>query len=245
MSINWEKINDIPVANDEVLTWYVNLEEHFNSLPEYISLLNKEELQRAERFKFVKDKNCFVVSRAVLRIVLSKYLHCEPQEIDFKANNYGKPAIDFAESGSSCDLRFNLSHSEFRAVIVVNVSQDIGVDLEYIQEKKEKGEIVKRFFTEAEYKEYLSLDDDEQLLGFYNLWTRKEAFVKALGEGMFHSLKGFTVNASPGKDAQIIAFTDNADEVGNWQLHSFKPEESYCAAISWRGPKKKIRFFRF
>ena len=228
MKINWEK-PDYQFDNKSVSLWLVNIEEHSSSIANFMVLLDDEEKRRAERFKFAKDRNCYIISHGALRILLGGCLGRAPGKIKFEINQYGKPTL--AEKKQP--LYFNLSHSGARALIAINKNHPVGVDIECMQKKNSMEDIVKRFFSKHEYEEYKQLPEEQKLLGFYNGWTRKEAFVKTIGQGISYSLKKFTVNLTPGDLAKVLSVGDDVVDVTRWKLYGFVPEKNYCAAVAW------------
>jgi len=230
----WQDNFDFNLDNKHIHVWYININDYINSIPELISKIDKQETKRAHQFKFDKDRNCFICSHAILRILLGKYCNCDTTKItyDYTVNN--KPILTYDKN-----LHFNLSHSSHRAIIAFTKNRPIGIDIEYMQEKETLDNLAKRFFSSQEYNEYKLLPEQHKTQGFYNAWTRKEAVVKAIGIGITCSLKSFSINLTPGSKAKLLSM-HNQNDVTNWQLYGFNPEEKYCAAIAWHGPQKMI-----
>lgn len=227
----------------EVSLWLIDINQYLSSLDELMSVLDDDERCRANRFKFEKDRNCFVISHGILRLLLGRYLDCLPQSIDFILNQYGKPSLSAEQC--SYPLYFNLSHSKEFALVAFTLDQPIGVDIEYMQNKMQADDIVERFFSEKEREEFFLLPDQEKLEGFYNAWTRKEALIKALGKGVSQSLKSFSVTLSPRKKARVISTGEEWGLSSEWQLYDVTSEREYKSAVSWRGEEKRLRFFRY
>lgn len=237
--IHWQKLSYYDLGHDQMHIWLINVDEY--PAKNYEEYLVPEERSRASHFKFDKDRDSFIVSRASLRILLGRYLNCSPQTIAFQFNRYGKPEL----LNNVIQLKFNLSHSSRRAVVAITKEQEIGVDIEYMQDRFSKNEIVERYFSLREKEEYNRLSEDQKLQGFYNAWTRKEAFTKAIGQGMTYPLNQFDVNLTPNDNARLIAINGDEVEAKQWQLRGLVLEEKYCAAVSWQGKDKKILFYRF
>ncbi len=243
MEINWQQIKQYKIDENQVHIWYINIEDYLDRIADFYSLLNENERLRAKRFKFKKDHDCFVVSHSVLRILIGKYLNCLPKIICFNANEYGKPFVLFNQKPTP--LEFNLSHSHERALIAITEHHAIGADIERMNHRLAGDEIVERFFSEHERLEYQILSEDQRAQGFYNAWTRKEAFIKAIGKGIFYELNKFSVRLTSEKPAKIISIENNMAEADQWQLHGFMPEEKYCAAVTWCGQNKELCFFKY
>ena len=225
---------DLILSND-IHVFVIPVNQYAMKITEFLSVLSEEERERAFRFRFKKDQDRFIVSHAVLRLLLSHYLRIEAKTIPLGKNVYGKPEIINLDT----DLCFNLSHSGDYALIAF-ASHPVGVDIEQIDPKMGLDEIVKRFFSEKENKEYETLPREQKRLGFYQAWTRKEAYIKALGEGLVCSLKHFSVTLAPDKPAEIYEICNQCTR--DWHLHSFTPDKNYCAAIAWKGNPATLIF---
>ena len=152
--------------------------------------MSDDEKRRAERFRFDRDRNKFIVVRATLRKILSRYLSALPQEIVFCYSEAGKPALTGCDQA---DLHFNLSHSRNWAVFVVARGRRVGIDVEETRIINDLQAIAGRSFTAREANSLRSLSPDECQDTFFRDWTRKEAFVKAVGEGLALSLRQIEV----------------------------------------------------
>jgi 4'-phosphopantetheinyl transferase len=181
------------------------------------SLLSPDECERAARFHFDRDRAHFIAARSMLRQILGEYLNMPPESIAFELNRYGKPAVQ--------GIFFNVSHSAGLAVYAVSRTRELGVDVEKIDPSVEILKIAERFFAPAEFAALRALPEHFQCDAFFNCWTRKEAYVKALGGGLSIDLASFQVEFAPGKPA---AFLRGAD---GWELESFQTEPGYAAAV--------------
>jgi 4'-phosphopantetheinyl transferase len=142
------------------------------------TLLLEDEVHRADRFRFPKDRNHFTIARGTLRILLSHYLKLEPGQIRFEYNQYGKPSLHPVIGPS--DLKFNLSHSGKLALYAFARRREVGIDIEDTRRRiKQAGDIAKRYFSEYENQSFQSLPEDLRREAFFNCWTRKEAYIKA------------------------------------------------------------------
>jgi 4'-phosphopantetheinyl transferase len=189
----------------------------------FAAMLDSHEHARAKRFRFTEDRRRFVVRRGRLRELLSYYLECSPLQIRFSYNSFGKPAVDFA------DLRFNISHSHGIALYTIARGVEVGCDIERCDERFADERIAERFFSPREVLALRSLGRAAQIEGFFNCWTRKEAFVKARGQGLSLPLDSFEVSLAPGEPAAFLRGCDG------WSIRSFKPAARYHAAVVAEG----------
>lgn len=192
-------------------------------------LLSDDEQQRASRLVFQRDRARFIVARARLRQLLGARLGVSPASIEFSYGARGKPAL--AARFADCGVRFNLSHSEDVAVYGFAAGREVGVDVEAVRELPDADEIAARCFSVREYEAYLSLAPRDRPLGFFNCWTRKEAFIKAIGDGLSQSLERFDVSLAPGEPAKIVRVGARAGEHCGWRLQGFAPAPGFVAAI--------------
>jgi 4'-phosphopantetheinyl transferase len=193
------------------------------------ALLSKEERQRAAHFAFDRDRNRFIAARARLRELLAARLDVRPASIEFVYGARGKPALSrrFADAG----LHFNVSHSDDVAAYAFSRRRDIGIDVERVRVIRDTDDIAAHFFSRRENEAYLGLDRRNRLVGFFNCWTRKEAFVKALGEGVHHPLDSFDVTLAPGEPARILRVGSMTGDDCDWGLHSFVSEPGFVGAV--------------
>jgi len=198
-------------------------------VPVLSRLLSKAEQERAAKFRFARDRRRFVVARARLRQLLGARLGRSARSIEFAYNAHGKP-----ELGSSCDdcgIRFNVSHAQDLAAFAFSSARAIGIDIEWVRPIDGTEDIVTRFFTPREKDLYRALDPRQRLAGFFNWWTRKEAFVKALGGGLAHSLADFDVTLAPSEPARILRVGDANGERCGWMLRDFSPAPGFVGAV--------------
>jgi len=235
------------LSPDEIHVWRVPLRQNSERIPELKEILSPDERARAERFHFEKDRNQFIESRAALRLLLSQYLQISPKDLTLSIGSHGKPAL--ADGLSNKGLRFNLSRRDGLALIAFTYDREIGVDVELIRDDLSFLEIAEVSFSENELNTLRSLPDNLQTEGFYNCWTRKEAYVKARGEGLSFPLKQFDVSLAPGAPAKLLkvrdhnpSASDNADEVSRWTLQELSVGKSYVAALACEGPQLNVTY---
>jgi 4'-phosphopantetheinyl transferase len=211
------------LANGEVHVWAAPLRAATEKLKSLGSLLAADEAARAARYRFDRDRERFVVGRGLLRTILGGYLGLSPAELRFTYNPNGKPLLP--------DLEFNLSHCEELALVAVSRGSRVGVDLERVRVLKDAAELVARFFSPAEHAAYEKLPPADQPQAFFNLWTRKEAWLKATGDGIGHLLNQVEVSFCPGESARFVRLPDNANELDRWRLHELTPAVGFAAAL--------------
>ena len=193
---------------------------------DWASFLSKDERDRARRFKYARDAYRYTASRALLRIVLGAYLRLDPQDLAFDYSTNGKP---FLPCGGQ--LRFNLSHSHDAALIGVTLGREIGVDVERIRDDLEVEQIARQFFSKAEQSALATLPAIQRQGAFFDCWTRKEAFVKARGDGLSLPLDQFDVSVRPDEPACLVATRPDADEAAAWEVTAVAVEHGYAAAV--------------
>jgi 4'-phosphopantetheinyl transferase len=227
----------VRLSGDEVHVWRASLDLDAASYLEFYAALAEDERERAHRFHFERDRARFVVARGILRDILGRYLQRPPSSIWFAHNQYGKPALAEDEGG----LRFNLAHSEGAAVYALARGREVGVDVELWRDDFASIEVARRFFAAAEVRALDSLPSHLLTRAFFNCWTRKEAYIKALGEGLSHPLDCFAVSLAPGEPAQLLS-TDRAPaEAAAWSIVDLKPFEGCAAALAIRGAAPRLR----
>lgn len=192
-------------------------------------LLCEDETARAARFVFDRDRDRFIVGRAVLRRILGRYLAQEPSELRFSYNDFGKPSLA-GEYASS--LHFNLSHAGGVAALAVSDRHEIGIDIEERRPLKE--DIARRFFSAAEYSQLRELSGQDYIDAFYRCWTRKEAFVKAHGEGLSLDLANFDVTLSSGKAPRLLRLVGEPQASTQWRMANVDVGPDLAGAVAAR-----------
>jgi 4'-phosphopantetheinyl transferase len=225
----------------DVDLWLTRLHYPPAQLQNMAVALSADEAARADRFHFVHDRNRFIAARGLLRNIISCYLSCTPEDIHFAYQSTGKPQLGFPASGSE-DLRFNLSHSADAAVYAISLGRDIGVDIESICPDVPWAEVAMTFFAPGEIARLHRLPNHLRAAGFFNCWTRKEAYVKARGEGLSLPLNRFEVSLAPDETPALLSSSD-PDELGRWRLFDISPGEGFAAALVVEGRPGRIRFF--
>ncbi len=220
------------LPDNAVHVWRVLLDQSSDRTAGALKMLSLDEREVAARYHFNKDRQQFVQARAGLRLVLSGYTGVDPQNLEFTYGQQGKPAL--ANARSQGDLRFNLSRRDGLALIAVTRGREIGIDVELVRRDLPFFEIAEATFSAAESATLCNLPESALSRGFYNCWTRKEAFVKAIGEGLSFPLKQFDVSLIPNEPARLIAVrakNSHTNKSNRWKLYDIAAGENYVAAL--------------
>lgn len=228
----------------DVHVWRAALDPPAERILQLANTLSSEERSRAERYYFEKDRQRFIVGRGLLRTILGSYLGIEPAEIQFCYSDRGKPALASSLSspptkgeqrGDSEMLRFNLSHSSNVVLYAFAQNREIGIDVERIRSIPEIEKLAERFFATGENAALLALPTEQRSRAFFNCWTRKEAYIKALGDGLALPLDRFEVTLAPGEPAELVSIEGDRANTNRWSLQELYPGDGYVGAIAVEG----------
>jgi len=186
---------DIELPADEIHVWYACLEQPVSRFQRLKQLLSPDESMRAERFHFEEDRKRFIACHGILRTILGRYLNVDPSRLQFCNGKNGKPSL--VDTLGSESIRFNSSKSNGVALFAFTRGREIGVDIEHIRDIPEMEQIAERFFSVKENAAFHTLPQSKKKEAFFNCWTRKEAFIKAIGEGLYCHLDKFDVSLAP------------------------------------------------
>jgi 4'-phosphopantetheinyl transferase len=240
-SSDWPPAPDAVVLHpDEVHVWRMALSVPEPRIRRLRELLTPDERTRAERFRFAPDRDSFIVARGTLRTLLGRYLRREPSALRFSYGPQGKPALVEPSDG----LSFNVSHSHGFALYAVTRDRLVGVDIERIRPDLADEKIAERFFAPGEVARLFSLAPELRHDAFFACWTRKEAYIKAVGQGLSLSLQQFEVSLAPYEPAALLATFDDPGEASYWTLHNLEPGAGYAAAVAVRGLGVRIACFQ-
>ena len=233
----------LSLGADEVHVWHAALNQPAAAVRDLSRSLAPDETARAARFHFQRHRDDFVVARGVLRALLGRYLNVAPSGLRFSYTRYGKPYLpDEIRHDGLC---FNVSHSHERALYAFTRGREIGVDVEYVRPEMATEQIAERFFSAGEVASLRSLPAGLQPRGFFNCWTRKEAYIKARGEGLSLPLDCFDVSLLPGEPAALLATRDDPGEALRWSLHELPADEGYVAALAVAGGDLRVTHRRW
>jgi 4'-phosphopantetheinyl transferase len=194
--------------------------------------LSRDEQGRAEKFRFTEHRQHYIVARGSLRRLVAERLRIAPRSVEFVETEYGKPTL--APVHGLTDLDFNLSHSGVLALYAFTSGRAVGVDVELIREIPDTDELAERFFSPTEIASLKALPLAQRSLAFLACWTRKEAFIKALGHGLSCPLDAFDVTIDPDAAARITRIDASIERIGNWTMQAFTPSPCYIAAVAYR-----------
>jgi 4'-phosphopantetheinyl transferase len=220
----WQRTDlvDAP-RGEQVHVWAIQPARVKSQYDALYALLSIDEQQRAGRFYFEHDRLTYVTARGVLRRLLARYLAVEPTAIQFDYTKFDKPFTIYPETS----LQFNVSHAGDVVLLAFGCEFPIGVDVELIRPIPDAANIVTRFFSPTEISTWRSLPDEQKTTAFYTCWTRKEAYIKARGEGLSHPLDQFDVTLRPDEPAAL--WTGESAE--SWSIAALPMPDSYVAAV--------------
>jgi 4'-phosphopantetheinyl transferase len=205
-------------------------------------MLSAEELSRAARFHFEVHRNRFITGRALVRAVLGRYLGVEPTQVEFAYGPNGKPVL--AGRFASAALHFNLAHSANLALLAVTAAGPIGVDLEHIRPLDDFEELVARFFSPRESAAFQALPPAQRPAAFYNLWTCKEALLKATGEGIASLLNRVELSVLPAAPVSLLALPAQFGVPNDWTIHELCPCREFAAALAVKATNISLQCWR-
>jgi 4'-phosphopantetheinyl transferase len=231
--------DSLTLGRDEVHVWRASMKCTAAQVEILKHTLMAEELRRAERYHFKKDREHFIVVRGLLRTILGRYLNTEPGQLRFCYGPHGKPALEM-EPGEDT-LSFNLSHSHELCLFAVSRGRELGVDVEYIQAHLAGDQIAERFFSAREVELLRGLPNDLQREAFFIFWTRKEAFIKATGKGLSLPLNQFEVSLVPGKPIVPLSANGDHQETFRWSLQPLVAGSGYAAALCVEGHDWRLK----
>jgi 4'-phosphopantetheinyl transferase len=242
--MEWREVSLIPaLGQNEIQVWRIPLARSAAEVSQLQTCLSAAELAQAARFHFAADQRRFVVRRAVLRQLLAATCHTSPDAVQLGLGTQGKPFI--AQSGRTGDLRFSCSHSADWALVALARGIELGVDLEQQRNLPDAAELARRFFSNDEVCALEQLPPALKTAGFFNCWTRKEAFVKALGLGLSCPLNRFTVSLAPDRPAALLAVADDPAAVQQWSMVALDAGPDFSAALVFEGNQSAVKCFQF
>jgi 4'-phosphopantetheinyl transferase len=206
-------------------------------------LLDEDEANRAERFKFERDSNRFIVRRGILRMLSGCYLGIEPENVRFYYGENGKPKIVGEFNGD--ELLFSLSHSGGIAIYAFTHHREIGVDIEQIRDITDMTHLAERFFSNQEKTILYELPESQKKEGFFNCWTRKEAFLKATGDGLSYPLERVDVTIAPQEPAKLLAIGGDPEAASIWSMQDLKPALNFAGAFALKGQINNVQTRRW
>lgn len=233
-------ISRMQPESGEIHLWLVDLEPEANEMAELVASLSDDERARAERIRIPGNRNHFIVARGVLRKILGASLSSPPDQLGFVYGVHGKPEL---RDAGSTGVHFNLSHSSRLALLAINRIYQIGVDIERARPERPLLKIAERFFSAREMQELRTLPVKSLQDGFYSCWTRKEAYLKAIGTGLATPLNAFDVTLRPGDPPALAGQRLDPAETCRWRILDIEVPVGYRAAVAtrWESPRIVMR----
>jgi 4'-phosphopantetheinyl transferase len=236
---DWPLPSEPPaLARGEVHVWRAWLDLAPGEVASLSTSLAEDERERAARFRLEGHRQRFVAAHGALRSILALYLGCPATTLRFGRASRGKPLL--VHPVSALDLRFNLAHSGALAVCVLAQGTEVGADVEAIRSLPDAHRMAARFFSAREQAALQELPPGERDQAFFLAWTRKEAYLKALGDGLARPLSSFSVSLRPGEPARLLDVENQPHEVERWSLVAVHPAPGYAAALAVEGPVRHL-----
>jgi len=233
---HWQKPEQPPeLHQDELHVWRVQFDLEVEAPEHLYAVLSPEERERAGFFHFQKDRVRYVSTRGALRLLLARYLNLRAEDLRFETNAHGKPYLDGG------DVRFNVSHSGQVALLAFARGREVGVDVEFLRPGLIDAHIAERYFSPAEVAALQALPPEQHREAFFNCWTRKEAYIKAVGQGLSIPLDSFEVSREPGKPAALLVTRPDAQEARRWSMFALQLGPGYAGAVVVQGQDVDLR----
>jgi 4'-phosphopantetheinyl transferase len=233
----------LEVQPGTIQVWSIRLDPPAERVEQLGRFLAADEWQRANRFRFEKHRRQYVVGRGALRALLAAYLGIRPQDVQFSYGPRGKPFL--APPLDAAGLQFNLSNSDELALVGFVRGPEIGVDIEYLRPMDDCEQIAERFFSASERRVLRDIPFPAKQEAFFNCWTRKEAYLKAVGEGLAAPLDSFDVTLALGEPPRMLTLEGDAGRAARWWLHHLRPAEAYIGAVAIEGGTWEVETWGF
>lgn len=231
---HWQRAATVPdLGPDEIHLWQFSLQTSQATIDRQRLLLSPAEMSRAKRLLRPDDGRRFLVGRATLRQLLGCYLDIEPDRLELSSLPQGKPVL------TTPGLSFNLSHSADLALLAIARSFPVGVDLEQLRPELDWSPLARRYFSPGEQQALRDLPPEHRTEAFFAIWTRKEAWLKAIGSGFHLPLDTFEVSAPPAP-AALLRRQGNPSAPGQWHLETLPLNADYCATLAYPAPQRKL-----
>jgi 4'-phosphopantetheinyl transferase len=234
--------NTLSLSNDDTHVWRAWLDRSPAETGTFHALLSADEQERAARFHFEHDRRRFIVARGLLRTILARYLACEAQEVRFDYGDNGKPFLH--PHHDNAGLQFNLAHSHQMALYAIALQRAVGVDVEYKRRLTDGGKIAHRFFSPDEAKLVVDAAPGEQQQAFFQIWTRKEAYIKAIGLGLAQPLAEFEVAQPQVGPLSFVHLVKRPEAEDRWRIVDLDPHPEYAAALVVEGEQYRLSRWR-
>ena len=227
----------------EVHVWAADLDPGPPTFANLAAVLSDEEKTRAQQFRFQHLQRRYTAGRGWLRAMLGRYLRIDPDRLEFMYSPNGKPAL--ANRFADAAIHFNLAHSDNLALFAFTRIGAVGVDVERIRSMKDAPELVARFFSARESGLFQKVTVDQQPAAFFNLWTRKEALLKATGVGITGGLNELEVTFLPGEPARLLAVAGDANKAAQWSLQDLSPASGFAGAVAVQAQNLRVQCWKW
>ncbi len=234
---------ELALSRADVHVWRAPFFQLFPLLEEFDEFISEDERARARRYRSEESRNQYIASRGLLRHLIGCYLDEDPADLQFFYNPYGKPALIHSYDGER--LTFNLSHSYGMVIYAFSRAREIGIDIEQVRPEAASENVARRFFSSREIRMLRELPDHAKPIGFFNCWTRKEAYIKGKGEGLKIPLNQFDVSLIPGEPARLIESRVAPQDTHKWQLRGLNVGTRYAAALAVEGNDWELNCWRW
>jgi len=244
MALSW-KIPPpcLSLSNKDIHIWRADLNVPVLGIQKLAQMLSTDETARARRFRLEQDSRSFIARRAILRIILGHYLRVEPGLVQFSYGKYGKPRL--TDSPGNQSIEFSMSRSGGLALYGFTRDRSIGVDIERMRDIPEMNQIARQFFSTRENAVLRALPESKKAKAFFHYWTRKEAFIKARGEGLRVDLNQFEILFAPGERAAMFKTKKNLEEASFWELRDLNIRPGFVAALAFQGHSSQLKYWQW
>lgn len=233
----WQKTpEDLALSAEYIDIWYCYINQHRARLDALYALLNKAECQRAARLKSNQHCQQFVITRGILRQYLAQLTNSDPQDLIIDYLEHGKPVLCQQQG----NITFNISHAHDFALIAITKGSSVGIDIEKINQEIQMSALVARVFSVAEQQAFNNLPKTLQFQAFFACWTRKEAFLKAIGTGVAYGLKNVDVTVDPRQDMPTIKLQSSTDL---WLARDLPVGQDYAACVVSNANDMRLRYW--
>ncbi len=241
------------LATDDCHVWTLPLDQHPKVLEQLRCSLSQEEIRRADRYRFARQRRQFILTRGALRGLLGRYLDMAPEHCRITLSESGKPALaatpierrpDVAHSSEPSPIRpdevsFNVAHAGDQAIIAIGRGVEVGVDIELLRPLDERQALADMILSPTEKKRWQALSEEKRIRAFYALWTRKEAVAKAIGQGLLMELNTLGVSFEPDLPPSLLEIPEMYGRPQDWALVTLDAADGYTAVLA--APARGIR----
>ena len=241
--VQWQLPQSTDLTEQTVDVWFANLQLSTDEITQGWAMLSIEERERANRYLRDRERNDYIATRTILRSILGQYLNLLPQSIVFELNEYGKPRVSTDQNPQQ--LSFNLSHSGGYFLCGVAVGREIGVDVELVRLMGCMPAMVKKVLSHDEQATFQTIPHEKQTFAFYQSWTHKEAYVKAVGKGLSFGLASVEVAMRPNHASELLRIAGDHHEAKRWTTRQFTPNAQTVASVVVDGEDLNFRYHQY